>query len=210
MEQRCKPMYISVLRNQRPIKPTGLVVLAIGVVITTLCAPDLVPHRNHRQTQREHGHGQKVLYLPVSYLFYLGVIGWAFDTPVPASVIIDAILVGFAVQLVVLLVVGDKVVERKAVVTCHEVHALIGLTFFVAVYLWTAEQSVGKIGHRSVVPTKKAADIIAEPAVPLPPTVADEAAHLVETSCIPGFSNELGAREHRVRLDIPQYRRHRQ
>src|SRR5262249_9246527 len=202
-------MYVSVLRDQRPIKPTGLVVLAIGVVITTLCAPDLVTHQNHRQAQRDHGHGQKVLHLPVAYLFYLGVIRWTFDTPVAASVVVGAILVGFAVQLVVLLVVRDKIVEREAVVTCHEVHALIGLTFFVTVDLWTAEQSVGKIGYRSVVSTKKTADIIAEPPVPLPPAVADEAAHLVQTSRIPGFSNELGARERWVRLDIPQYRRHR-
>src|SRR5215510_5168203 len=209
IEQGCEPMYISVFHDQRPIKPTGLVVLAIGVVITTLCAPDLVTHQNHRQTQREHGHGQKVLYLPVSYLFYLGVIRWAFNTPVAASVVVGAILVGFAVQLVVLLVVRDKIVEREAVVTCHEVHALIGLAFFVTVDLWAAEQSVGKIDYCSVVPTKKAADIIAEPSVPLPPTVADEAAHLVQASRIPGFSNELGAGEHRVRLDIPQYRRPR-
>src|SRR5215475_8641572 len=118
-------MYISVLRYQRPIKPTGLIVLAIGVVVATLCAPDLVTHRNHRQAQREHGHGQKVLYLPVAYLFYLPVIAWAFYAPVPASVVVDAVMVGLAVQLIVLLVVRDKIVKREAVVTCHEVHALI-------------------------------------------------------------------------------------
>src|SRR5215469_15599525 len=123
-------MYISVLRDQRPIKPTGLVVLAIGVVIATLCAPDLVTHRNHRQTQREHGHGQKVLYLPVSYFFYLGVIRWAFDPPVVAPVVVGAILVGFTVRLIVLLVVRDKIVEREAIVARHEVHALISLTLF--------------------------------------------------------------------------------
>src|SRR5215469_16462713 len=132
-------MYISVLRNQRPIKPTGLVVLAIGVVITTLGAPDLVTHQNHRQPQREHCHTQKVLHLPVSYLFYPRVIRWAFDAPVLASVVIDAILVGFAVQLVVLLVVGDKVVEREAVVTCNEVHALINFSFFVTIDLRTTD-----------------------------------------------------------------------
>src|SRR5215467_11898859 len=123
-------MYISVLRDQCPIKPTGLVVLAIGVVVATLCAPDLVTHRNHRQTQREHGHGQKVLYLPVSYCFYLGVVRWAFDPPVVAPVVVSAIMVGLAVQLIVLLVVRDKIVKRKAVVTCHEVHALISLALF--------------------------------------------------------------------------------
>src|SRR5215831_6437298 len=114
-------MYISVLRYQRPIKPTGLIVLAIGVVVATLCAPDLVTHRNHRQTQREHGHGQKILYLPVSYFFYVGVVRWAFDPPVVAPVVVGTIPVGLAVQLIVFLVVRDKIVKREAVVTCHEV-----------------------------------------------------------------------------------------
>ena len=57
------------------------------------------------------------------------------------------------------------------------------------------------------VAAEEAADIIAESPVPLLPTVADEAAHLVQPGRVPGLGDELGARQRRVRLDIPQHRR---
>ena len=41
VEQRHKPMHIGMLREQRPVKPTGFVVLAIGVVVAALGAPRL-------------------------------------------------------------------------------------------------------------------------------------------------------------------------
>ena len=40
----------SMLRNQSPVKPTDLVVLAICIVVPHLGASHLVAHRNHRQT----------------------------------------------------------------------------------------------------------------------------------------------------------------
>ena len=106
-----------------------------------------------------------------------------------------------------LLVVGDEVIECEAVVTRHEVHALLNLAFLVAVNLGAAEQPVGNGCHGTLVATKKAADIVAEPPVPLLPTVPDETAYLVQTGRIPGLSDELRARERRIRLNIPQHRR---
>src|SRR2546430_6748870 len=97
-EQCHEPMHIGMLRHQRPVKPTGLVVLAISVVVTLLGAPYFVAHQNHRQTQREYRHGQKVLHLPVSQLLDGRIIGGALDTPIAASVVVRAIAVGFAVQ----------------------------------------------------------------------------------------------------------------
>src|SRR5580700_9591821 len=46
-----EPMHIGMLCRQRPIKPTGLVVLGIGIVIALLGTTDLVTHQNHRQAQ---------------------------------------------------------------------------------------------------------------------------------------------------------------
>src|SRR6185295_356110 len=118
---------------------------------------------NHRQTQREHRHGQKVPHLPVSQLLYRRIIGWALDTPIPASVVVRAIPVVFAVRLVMLFVVRDEVIECEAVVTGHEVHALLGIAFLMTVNLGAAEQPVSKGRHRTLVTTEKATDIIAEP-----------------------------------------------
>src|ERR1700724_3375838 len=108
-------MDIGMLSDERPVKPTALVVLAIGVVVTLLGAPHFVTHQNHRQTQREHRHSQKVLHLPISQTLYHSIIGWPFDSAIPASVVVGAVPVVLAVRLVVLLVVGDEVVECEAV-----------------------------------------------------------------------------------------------
>src|SRR2546422_1913827 len=208
-EECHEPMHIGMLRHQRPVKPTGLVVLAISVVVTLLGAPYFVAHQNHRQTQREYRHGQKVLHLPVSQLLDGRIIGGALDTPIAASVVVRAIAVGFAVQLVVPLVVGDEVIEREPVVTGYKVHTLLSLAFLVTINLRAAKQPVSKGCHRPLVATKKAANIVAEPAIPFPPTVPDEATDLVQAARVPGLSDELCARERRVRLDIPQHWRAR-
>ncbi len=50
-----------------------------------------------------------------------------FDAAVPASIVVAPVVVSFAVQLVMLLVIGDQVVERKAIVTGNEVDALFRL-----------------------------------------------------------------------------------
>src|SRR6185295_2029004 len=158
---------------------------------------------NHRQTQREHGHGQKVPYLPVSQLLYRRIIGWALDTPIRASVVVRAIPVVFAVRLVVLLVVGDEVIECEAVVTRHEVHALLGFAFLMTVNLGAAKQPVSKGCHRTVVATEKTSKIVAELPIPLPPAVPDEATYLVETGRVPRLGDELRAGKRRIRFDIP-------
>ncbi len=87
---------------------------------------------------------EEIFHLPVSQLLHRGIIGWPLDAPIPASVVIRAVPVVFAVRLVVLLVVGDQVIEREAVVTGHEIHALLGLAFLVAVDLGAADQPVGR------------------------------------------------------------------
>ena len=58
-----------------------------------------------------------------------------FDAAVPAAVVVGAVAVVLAVGLVVLVVVGDQIVQREAVVAGHEVDALLGLALLVAVEL---------------------------------------------------------------------------
>ena len=55
-----------------------------------------------------------------------GIVGGAFDAAIPASVVVGAVAVLLAVRLVVLLVVGDQIVQGEAVVTGDEVDALLG------------------------------------------------------------------------------------
>src|SRR4029077_12105318 len=199
-------MQIGVLCNQRPIKPTGFIVLIPGVIVAPLSAPHFVAHENHGQSQRENGHCQKVLYLAISQLFDVRSIGGTLNAPVMAFVVFNAIAVIFTVWLVVLLVVGNKVVEREAIVTGDKIDAGLSFAFLVAINLGAAEQPIGKGRDRTVVTTKEAADIIAEAPIPFTPLVPDEATDLIQAGRIPGFGDELGAGKRRIRVDIPEHR----
>ena len=94
--------------------------------------------------------GQEILHLPVAQLLHRRIIGRTFDAAVPASVVVGSVAVVFAVGLVVLLVIGDKIVEREAVVAGYEVDALLGLAFLVPVDLGAAEQA----GRQSAPPSR--------------------------------------------------------
>jgi hypothetical protein len=65
-------------------------------------------------------------------------------------------------------------------------------------------------GCRLVVAFEETPHVVAEPAVPLLPRVADEASHLIETCRIPCLRNQLGAGQQGIGLDIPENWRIRQ
>ena len=46
-QQLDEAVKIGVALDERPIEPTGFVVLAVGVVVAVLRAPDLVAHHDH-------------------------------------------------------------------------------------------------------------------------------------------------------------------
>src|SRR4029453_19636104 len=98
-----------------------------------------------------------------------------------------------AISLVVLVVVGDEVVEGEAIVTRDEVHARLGLALLVTVNLGAAEQPICEPWHGAFVATEEAPHIVAKTSVPLPPTVAHEAANLVKTAGVPGLGDDLRA-----------------
>src|SRR5262249_42752738 len=77
--------------------------------------------------------------------------------------------------------------------------------FLVPVYLRATEYAVGQAPHCTLFAAEEAADIVAEPAVPLLPTVPNEAADLIQAGSIPRLGDELRARQDRVRLNIPQH-----
>src|SRR5262249_25102075 len=127
-----------------PVEPTGFVILAIGVVVSMLGAPYLIAHQQHGHPKRKDRHCQKILGLALAELFDRGVFGRAFNTAIPAAVIIRPVAVVFAILLIVLGVVGDQVVKREAVVTRHEIDTLFGLSLFVSINLGAADKPIGQ------------------------------------------------------------------
>src|SRR5689334_22778692 len=102
-------MDICMLREERPVEPAGFVILTIGIIVPTLCAPHFVTHEQHGHTHSEQRDGQKVLHLPVSELLHCGIIGGTFNAAVPAAVVVGAVTVVFAVGFVMLVVIRDEV-----------------------------------------------------------------------------------------------------
>ena len=70
--------------------------------------------------------GQEILDLPVPQLLDCRIVGRTFDAAVPAAIVVGAVAVVLAVRFIVLLVVGDEIVEREAIVAGDEVDALLG------------------------------------------------------------------------------------
>ncbi len=105
-----------------PVEPTRLVVLVVGVVVAALGTAELVTGEQHRRALTEQQRRQHVADLALPHGIDRRVIGRPLDPAVPADVVAVAVLVVFAVRLVVLLVVGDDVVQREAVMRGHEIH----------------------------------------------------------------------------------------
>src|SRR6516164_84919 len=56
---------------------------------------------------------------------------------------------------------------------------LFSLPLLVAVQVWAAHETVGEAFQRALVAAEETARIVAKPAIPLFPTVADKAANLI-------------------------------
>ena len=51
VQETDETMDIGVLLQKRPVEPGGRVVMAVGVVVAPLRAPDLIPHQDHGNAQ---------------------------------------------------------------------------------------------------------------------------------------------------------------
>ena len=104
-----------------PVVPGELVVLAPAVVVALLRPLESRRRRGSSASPARSTGREEVALLPSPELAHLGVIGRPLDSAVPGAVVVGAVLVVLEVRLVVLLVIGDEVGEREAVVGGDEV-----------------------------------------------------------------------------------------
>src|ERR1700758_1721833 len=119
---------VSIRLQLAPVQPSGLVVLVIGVVVAELRVQEFVAGPEHWDSVRKHQQAEEILYLlaPQSQHFMRRAFV-AFVTTVPAVVGVGAILVAVAVRQVVLFVVGDEIVQSKAVMRRDKIHTLVSV-----------------------------------------------------------------------------------
>ena len=199
--------HVGVPREAAPVEPARFVVLAVGIVVAALRAPDFVAHEKQRRADGEQRERDEVLHLAVAQALDRDVVARPFHAAVPAQIEVVPVAVAFAVRLVVLAIVRHEIVQREAVVAGYEVDALLRLALLMAVEVRAAEQAPRKAPRGRGVALHEAAHVVPEAAVPLFPVVADERAELIEAGRVPGLGDQLRAGEHRIGFDIPQHGR---
>ena len=110
--------------NEGPVDPTGVIVLAIGIVITLLASTHLVAGQQHRRAVGQQQERHKVAGLAFAKLHHAGVLARAFHAAIPAQIVVATIAVSLPIALVMFVVVGHQVRQRKAVVAGDEVDAM--------------------------------------------------------------------------------------
>ena len=106
-----------------PVEPRDRIVLAIRIVVAALRAPGFVAGLQHRHALRQQQGAEQVALLFFAQRDDRGIVGLALDAAVPREIVVVAVAVALAVRFVVLVVIGDEIVQREAVVRGHEIHA---------------------------------------------------------------------------------------
>src|SRR4029453_11656535 len=96
---------------------------AIRVVVSLLRAPDLVSAAKHRYALRKEQGRQEVAHLPPAPGEDVPVFTRPLLAAVPRTVVAFAVAVLFAICVVALLVVGNEIAQREAIVRGDEVDA---------------------------------------------------------------------------------------
>src|SRR5690606_2607460 len=104
-----------------PGVPVDLVVLGVGVVVALLRLRKLVAAEEHGDALREEQRPDEGALAPLTATEHVGVVARPLRAAVDGIVGLVAVAVVLSVGLVVLLLVGDEVLEREPVVCGDEV-----------------------------------------------------------------------------------------
>ena len=159
------------------------------------CSPlgsaHLVAHKQHGHAADNSSSAKKFLTCRLRSASTDRIFGGSLHAAVPAQIVVGAVAVVLAIGFVVLSVVRDEIVESEPVMAGHEIDALLGLPLLVTVNVGAARIRAATPGYRSRCRLQETSHIVAEPAVPLLPPVANKA-DLIESGRIPRLSNQLG------------------
>src|SRR5258708_28179695 len=128
-----------------PIDPGNLVVLAVGVVVAALRAPEFVAGLQHGHALRKEQRRQYVAQLPLSQLDDGGIVRKALDSAIPAQIVVVTIGVGIEIGFVMSLTVGNQIAEREAVMCRRKIDAGGGLAAVVFEHSPGTGESLGQL-----------------------------------------------------------------
>ena len=174
-----------------PARPADRVVLAVRVVVALLRATELVAPEKHRHALGEQQRRHEVSLLAMSQRPDRLVVGAAFRSAVPRSVVILTVAALLTVGEVVLLVEAHEVAECEAVVRGDEVDARVRTPAVALVEVARSGQSVRELTEPAALVSPVIADVVAVATVPLRP-LGWEVADLIATLAEPCDVGESG------------------
>src|ERR1700733_12707328 len=105
-----------------PVEPTYFVILRIGVIVAMLGSREFVTSKNHRRATRQEYCCQHVSHLAEAKPSDLGVVSRAFNSMIPGDVVGMTVPVSFPIRVILLVIVGDEIAKRKAVMGRDEIN----------------------------------------------------------------------------------------
>src|SRR5690606_25652198 len=183
-----------------PVVPVDLVVLAVGVVVAALRLAQLVAAEEHgdalREEQRAHERALEAVAAGEDAL----VVRRPLDAAVGREVGLVAVAVVLAVGLVVLLLVGDEVLQREPVVGGDEVDGGERAAAGALVEVGRPGDARGEVGLEAGVAPPELADGVAVAPVPLGPLPGEGADLVAARAYVPRLGDELDAAQDGVLL----------
>src|SRR5256884_6494301 len=110
-------MNLPVLFEKAPVQPADGVILAVRVIVTSLGPTKFVSAQQHRDATRNKECEEKILDQAISQGFDIGGIAWAFNSAIVAVIGIGAVPPVLAVFLIVLLSIGNQIIQCESVMT---------------------------------------------------------------------------------------------
>src|SRR5258707_6437763 len=109
-----------------------------------------------------------------------------------------SVAIVFAVRFIVLVVVGDQVVQREAIVNGNKIDTGPRRFALMLIQIRTAGKTIGKLRQDTVVSLPIAADTVSVFPVPFRPRHRKLANHVTTFAEVPGFRDEFHLRKNRI------------
>ena len=106
-----------------PIDPGNIIVLTIGIVVSPLRAAEFVASQDHWRSLGEQKRPEQIPLLPLAQLHDLRIMRRTFDAMIPRVIVRVAVAVLFSICHILLVVIGDQIVERKSVMSGDKIYA---------------------------------------------------------------------------------------
>src|SRR5208337_2656518 len=165
--------YVLIRLELTPIQPADFVVVIIRVVVSELCIQELVTGPEHRDAVREHEEAEDVFSLfPAKCQDLRGRALVSFVSAVPTVIRVHTVLIVMTIVPVVLLIVGNQIVQRETVVAIDIVDGLegmIGILAAVRKQVIAAINATHKVWDHPCVAPDETTDMVTITRVPLQP-----------------------------------------